>query len=833
MFKTFNTLSVGRRLSLITFAISAITLIIVIYLALVSTTQTIRAEKSLSLIERSEAVTARLDARLARVHDILISIAAELHSRPTYTTDDLEFAVTQVMRYETGLIIRRISFYQPDEPLISFLFVDPSSGRSYNMSNLSAETTDSEAWIQDAYTRTLNGWYGPYISNLFESQREPILSFPLLVTIGDESALLWADVSVATLQKLLRDVFAEEMLIRAGDEGFALLTNESGVLLADFNTARRTRTDVDHLLTRIQDTPVNTVHATQYSANEPMYSIKTPLNRTDWFLFAVLPQSVLPSLPAETAFQVILVSALGLLALIVSILFFVNRAVKIPLNELATGALEIGSGDMRYLIRYQSNGDEIGQLARALEDMRVNLRYSYDTLEERIAHRTEELDIAREKAQGTAEELRAVYDASLSVVNDYQLQAILDTLVSRVMQMLKAEYCGVWLLRSNREELRLVAHTRQDPIDDIPFIKIGTGIVGKSAQQREPIVIDHYSTWEERLAPTYSQGLERVMAVPLISSGTAIGSLAIGRYADGVTFNENEVRLLALFANLVAPSIRNAQLYHELDEARRAADRANQVKTRFLASVTHELRTSLNLIINNMDFMRIGAFGEVNDEQSNRLGQTIRSAEHLLYLINDLLDVSKIDAGEMELFIQESDPYIVIEDALDSVMLQLEKDGKDKHLALTAHIEEGLPSIPMDARRIRQVLHNLLSNAVKFTLEGEVRFSVKRVGEHILFAVSDTGIGIPENERSALFEPFERTNHSKHHGIEGTGLGLSISRYLVRKHGSDLEFTTEENKGTTFWFSLPINPRVNPVATRTNLNAAIQSVMLSTDEHKT
>ncbi len=832
MFKAFNRLSVGRRLSLITFTISAVTLIIVIYLALVSTTQTIRTEKSLSLVERAQAIAVRLDARLARVNDVLVSISAELRSRPTHTIDDVEFAVTQVMRYETGLIMRRISFYQPDEPLISFLFVDPSSGRSYNMTTLSAQKTAAEAWLRDAYNRDINGWHGPYVSSLFQSQREPILSLPLYVTLEGKPALLWADVSVATLQNLMREVFAEEMLIQTGDQGFALLANEAGVLLADFNAARRAKADIDRLLERIRNTPVKTLNAAQYGLNEPMYSIKASLNRNDWFLFAVLPQSVLPSLPTETAFQVILVSTLGLLALIVSILFFVNRAVKIPLNELATGALEIGSGDMRYLIRYQSNEDEIGQLARALEDMRVNLRYSYDTLEERIAHRTEELDIARKKAQSTAEELRVVYDASLSVVNDYQLQAILDTLVSRVMQLLKAEYCGVWLLRSNREELRLVAHTRQDPIDDVPFIKMGTGIVGKSAQQREPIVIDHYSAWPERLPSIYSQGLERAMAVPLLSSGTAIGSLVIGRYADGDTFTENEVRLLTLFANLVAPSIRNAQLYHELDEARRAADRANQVKTRFLASVTHELRTPLNLIINNMDFMRAGIFGEVNEEQSNRLGQTIRSAEHLLYLINDLLDVSKIDAGEMELFIQDSDPYIVIEDALDSVMLQLEKDGKDKRLALTAHIEGGLPFIPMDARRIRQVLHNLLSNAVKFTLEGEVRFSVKRVGEHILFAVSDTGIGIPENERSALFEPFERTNHSKQHGIEGTGLGLAISRYLVRKHGSDLEFVTEENKGTTFWFSLPINPRANPTTTRTDLNAAIQSVMLSTDEHK-
>lgn len=828
MFKAFNTLSVGRRLSLITFTISAVTLIIVIYLALVSTTQTIRTEKSQSILEGARTAATRLDARLTRVNDILISIAAQLRARPTQTLDDLENSVAQVMRYETNLIVRRISFYQPNNEIVSFHFSDVSSGRNYNIS-LHTQSNLDDAWFTTV-NRRAGSWHGPYIS-MFENQSEPILSYPLFITIGQETAVLWADISLATLQSLMREAFAEEQLVKAGDSGFALLTNEMGVLLADFNTARRPLGDIETLLTRGFDTLLNTITTVKISPNESMYTVKTQLGRTNWYLLPVLPESVLPALPTETTFQVILVSALGLLALIIAILFFVNRSVSQPLNELATSALEIGSGDMRYTVRYQSNHDEIGQLARALEDMRNNLRYSYDTMEQRIQRRTAELDIARAKAQHTAEELRAVYDASLSVVNEYQLQAILDTLVSRVMIMLKAEYCGVWLLRSNREELRLVAHTRQESIHNIPFIKLGTGIVGKSAQQREPIVLDSYSTWPERLAPSYAQGLERVMAVPLISSGIAIGALEIGRY-KGATFHENETRLLALFANLVAPSIRNAQLYHELDEARRSADRANQVKTRFLASVTHELRTPLNLIINNMDFMRIGAFGDVNEEQSARLGQTIRSAEHLLYLINDLLDVSKIDAGEMELFIQDADPYIVIEDALDSVMLQLEKDGKDKYLALTADIEESLPFIPMDARRIRQVLHNLLSNAVKFTFEGEVRFSVKRVGEHVLFAVSDTGIGIPECERSALFEAFERTNHSKQHGIEGTGLGLAISRYLVRKHSSELEFVTQENKGTTFWFSLPLNVRSNQSVTRTNLNAAIQSVMLSTDEHQ-
>jgi signal transduction histidine kinase len=302
-------------------------------------------------------------------------------------------------------------------------------------------------------------------------------------------------------------------------------------------------------------------------------------------------------------------------------------------------------------------------------------------------------------------------------------------------------------------------------------------------------------------------------------SGDVIGAIVVARYADGDLFNESDERLMGLFANLVSPAVRNAQLIFALDEARKEADRANQVKTRFLASVTHELRTPLNLIINNMDFMRIGAFGDVNAEQVGRLDQTIRSAEHLLYLINDLLDVSKIDAGEMQIFIQPTDVYTLIEDALDGATMQIEKDGKDGKVDIHVDVEDGLPPLPMDARRIRQVLHNLLSNAVKFTPEGEVALSVAREDGRVRFSVRDTGIGIPESEKDKMFQPFERTQLAKSMGIEGTGLGLPISHHLVAQHGGELTFSTVEGQGTEFTFSLPIDGA--PPEPRRRLQAVI------------
>jgi signal transduction histidine kinase len=241
------------------------------------------------------------------------------------------------------------------------------------------------------------------------------------------------------------------------------------------------------------------------------------------------------------------------------------------------------------------------------------------------------------------------------------------------------------------------------------------------------------------------------------------------------------------------------------------ADRANQVKTRFLASVTHELRTPLNLVINNMDFMRVGAFGDINGEQKERLGQTVRSAEHLLYLINDLLDISKIEAGEMQLFIQDNDINTMLDDTIDNAVSFMEKiEGKMDAVELVMDLDDDLPKIPMDMRRIRQVLTNLLTNAIKFTDKGTVTLKVVKEEMGVEFSVTDTGMGIPEEEANKLFEAFERTRNAKESNIEGTGLGLPISKYLVEQHNGSLTFKSTFGVGTTFSFFLPyVQPTVS------------------------
>ncbi len=533
------------------------------------------------------------------------------------------------------------------------------------------------------------------------------------------------------------------------------------------------------------------------------------LPQTGWRLVTVLPSSVLQNPLNRSIIEMALVTALGMALLSWVVYSFVTRTVTKPLATLGTAAQQIGGGDLKYGIAYQDQKDEIGRLANAMEDMKRHLSYSYQqlsmwsqTLEKRVGQRTEELALAQKVAQANANELQAVYDASLAVVSDYRLDAVLQQLTQNLLSLLNANYCAVWLLTASKQHLQLVA-TTGNPARLNNVIGVDEGLAGAATREARLLIVEDYARWPQRLDELPDVGIQKGMAAPLLFYNKPIGAVLVGRDEDAPGFNKPDERLLLLFANLVSPIVRNAQLYIQREAATDEAERANSVKTRFLASVTHELRTPLNLIINNLDFMRIGMFGSVTDEQHGRLDQTIRSSEHLLALINDLLDVSKIEAGEMELTIIPADLRPVLEDSLDSAIMLIE--SKSASITLEAHIPDGLPLIPMDARRVRQILTNLLTNAVKFTLHGSITLNLYLSDDIIELAVTDTGIGISPEEMGNLFQPFERADRAKSLSIEGTGLGLSISRHLVEAHGGKLMVESAVGKGSTFAFTLPLS----------------------------
>jgi signal transduction histidine kinase len=244
---------------------------------------------------------------------------------------------------------------------------------------------------------------------------------------------------------------------------------------------------------------------------------------------------------------------------------------------------------------------------------------------------------------------------------------------------------------------------------------------------------------------------------------------------------------------------------HDLEIAAQELKRTDLMKSQFLASMSHELRTPLNAIINFTQLISMGVAGPVTEEQVTMLNTSLSSSRHLLQLINDVLDISKIQAGKLNLYIEENvNLNAEIKAVVDMAepLLQKQNAALEEPIRFIQDIDKDLPLTACDRRRIRQVLLNLLSNAIKFTAQGSITLSAKRKGDEFIFAVMDTGPGISQEMQSRIFEPFIQVMDDAKH-TQGTGLGLPISRSLVQAHGGSLWMESNLGEGTTFFFTLP------------------------------
>jgi signal transduction histidine kinase len=247
----------------------------------------------------------------------------------------------------------------------------------------------------------------------------------------------------------------------------------------------------------------------------------------------------------------------------------------------------------------------------------------------------------------------------------------------------------------------------------------------------------------------------------------------------------------------------------ELEEAREHAERSDQVKSAFLASMSHELRTPLNAVINFTRFVIDGDTGPVNEQQTELLTDVVNSARHLLNLINDVLDMSKIEAGSLNLFIED-------DVNLNSILTSVTSTGRillaDKpNVRIDVQTEDNLPPLQADRQRILQILLNIMSNACKFTQSGTITLSARRSGDEITLSVADTGPGIAPEDQGMVFEAFKQTHTGLRQG-GGTGLGMPIAKSLAEAHGGRLWLESAVGKGTTFFLVLPIkSPELQPV----------------------
>jgi signal transduction histidine kinase/PAS domain-containing protein len=301
------------------------------------------------------------------------------------------------------------------------------------------------------------------------------------------------------------------------------------------------------------------------------------------------------------------------------------------------------------------------------------------------------------------------------------------------------------------------------------------------------------------------KNVQAVAMTDIVVSGRIIGILDFS-CTETRQFTEYERRTLLGVAELAAASLERTRLYDEQATLVEQLKTLDDVKSQFLASMSHELRTPLNAILNFTELTAKGYLGPINEKQEDALQKAVVSGRHLLSLINDILDISKIEAGQLKLLV---DKDIDLNEELQSVVASTESllGEKQGHINFITDIDPGLPRVVGDKRRIRQILLNLLSNAVKFTDEGSITLSAKKRQDEILFLISDTGPGVREEDRDLIFEPFRQTEKGIVHA-GGTGLGLPITQRLVEAHGGRLWMESEVGDGTMFFVALPIQSQI-------------------------
>ena len=312
----------------------------------------------------------------------------------------------------------------------------------------------------------------------------------------------------------------------------------------------------------------------------------------------------------------------------------------------------------------------------------------------------------------------------------------------------------------------------------------------------------------DALVPPHSRlgydavGVRAVIIAPMLWEGKGLGAVSVGRENAG-PFTEKDIALLKTFADQAVIAIQNARLFREIQDKSRQLEIANQHKSEFLANMSHELRTPLNAIIGFSEVLLERLFGDINDKQDDYLKDIHSSGRHLLNLINDILDLSKVEAGRMELELSTFDLPTAIANAMTLIRERAQRHG----IVIAQDVAPELGDVVADERKFKQILLNLLSNAVKFTPDGgRIDVSAKSSGDNIVVAVHDTGIGIAPEDQEAVFEEFRQVGRDYTSKQEGTGLGLALTRRFVELHGGRISVHSEPGKGSTFTFTLPIKP---------------------------
>jgi signal transduction histidine kinase/CheY-like chemotaxis protein len=647
-------------------------------------------------------------------------------------------------------------------------------------------------------------YYGPVY---FRRESEPYMTLAIAGTRRD------AGVSVAEVNlKLIWDVVSQ---IKVGERGHAYVVDAQGRLIA--------HPDISLVLRNTDMSKLAQVRAARASASGGEDAAASPVQESEniegrkvltayarvaplgWLMFVELPaeEAYAPLYAALKRLGFVLLAALCIAVL--AGMFLAGRMVG-PIQALRTGAARLGGGDLSQRIAVKT-GDELEARADQFNAMAGQLQESYAGLEKKVEERTHELETRSHELAQSVGELRALGEVTQAVNSTLDLATVLSTIVAKAVELSGTEAGSIYVVDPTTQVLQLrashgmseelIAELNQQGID------LSEKTIADAAAKRAPVQVADLkdAAPSSVLSILLRAGFRALLVVPLLAPEGLIGMLVVRRKAPG-EFPQHTVDLLQTFAAQSVLAIQNANLFTEVEEKSRQLELASQHKSQFVASMSHELRTPLNAIIGLTEMMVSNAPRFGTEKAAEPLRRVHRAGTHLLGLINQVLDLSKIEAGKLELSPETVNLAPLLEDVIGTAR-QLAEQNKNR---LVLEAQENLGQLTVDPMRLRQILLNLLSNACKFTKQGEVALRVKRVVDGrnwIEIAVADTGIGMTPEQRAKLFEEFTQADSSTARQYGGTGLGLAITRKLARMMGGDVTVASEPGNGSVFTVRLP------------------------------